>query len=185
MLADHIGVPQLRDLASRSEQIATQVSVRDMSRLLDLVHSAEDGDAQMLKHKLNVKLVFLGGMQGFPEISCKVSGQLDITCQRCLGALDWPIDIDTHLVVVESEADLEKVVEPYDAVVADEHGVDFIGVIEDELLASLPLAPMHDDLDKCDVDKSIYGDVPEDKVESEVSRPFADLASLLGKDQKP
>ena len=116
MLADHIGVPQLRDLASRSEQIVDKVDVRDMSRVGDLLHSAQDSGLDTASGKLNIEIGFHGGMQGFPEISLKVSGKLAISCQRCLGLLEWPVDLGFHLVVVESDSDLDSIAEPYDAV---------------------------------------------------------------------
>ena len=114
MLAEHFGVPQLRDLASRSEQIVDKVAVRDMSRIVELLHSAGAAEAGGADELLDVAVVFHGGMQGFPEIELQVTGQLGISCQRCLGFLDWAVNLDSHLVVVESEQDLENIVEPFD-----------------------------------------------------------------------
>lgn len=185
MLADHIGVPQLRDLASRSEQIVDKVAVRDMSRVVDLLHAAHGGHPGNATGNLFVEIEFHGGMQGFPEIGMKVSGTLGISCQRCLGLLNWPVDLDFHLVVVESDSDLDNIAEPFDAVVAGEHGVQMVGVIEDELLASLPLAPVHEDAGDCDTDVSLRESEDKKGQDDDVNRPFADLASLMEKSPKP
>ncbi|MBS94309.1 MAG: hypothetical protein CL799_07715 [Chromatiales bacterium] len=185
MLADHIGVPQLRDLASRSEQIVDKVDVRDMSRVGDLLHSAQDSGLDTASGKLNIEIGFHGGMQGFPEISLKVSGKLAISCQRCLGLLEWPVDLGFHLVVVESDSDLDSIAEPYDAVVAGEHGVQLVSVIEDELLASLPLAPVHEGADACKSNASETEAEQDKGQEGDVNRPFSELASLMGKSGKP
>jgi uncharacterized protein len=184
MLADHIGVPQLRDLASRSEQIVDIVDIRDMSRVGDLLHSAKGSSLDNPAGKLNVEVGFHGGMQGSPEISLKVSGMLAISCQRCLGLLERPVDLDFHLVVVESDSDLDNIAEPYDAVVAGEHGVQLVKVIEDELLASLPLAPVHEDTDDCIADKNLLNKEQDEDQAEEVNRPFSELASLMGKSPK-
>jgi uncharacterized protein len=178
MLADHIGVPQLRDLASRSEQLTDSIRLGGMSRLASLLHSGAD----LTDKELIVRVEFLGGMQGFPEISGHLSGSLDIRCQRCLGSLNWPVDLDFHLVVVGSEADVDEVAEPFDAVIAGEHGVQLMEVIEDELLSSLPLAPMHTNVANCETSAElrIISDVSDNAVvENETNKPFGNLAALI------
>ncbi len=90
------------------------------------------------------------------------------------------MQLDFHLIVVESEGDTEKVIEPFDVVVAGEHGIKLIEVIEDELLGSLPIAPMHEDAKECDpaASQHLMAD-PEHPEETELNKPFADLADLM------
>ncbi len=178
MLADHIGLPQLRELASRSEQVTDSIRLGGMSRLASLLHSGAD----LTDKELNVRIEFLGGMQGFPEISGHLSGSLDIRCQRCLGSLNWPVDFEFHLVVVGSEADVDEVAEPFDAVIAGEHGIQLMEVIEDELLSSLPLAPMHSNVEKCETSaavRNISKVFDSDADENETNKPFGKLAALI------
>ena len=184
MLADHIGIPQLRDLASRSEQVNSPIRVTAMPRLAGLLHP----DIEPADKELDVRLEFLGGIlggiQGFPEIKGHVTGSLDIYCQRCLAALNWPVDIDFRVVVIASEADFDEVSEPFDTVVAGEQGIRLAEVIEDELIGSLPLAPMHMDLASCETSigvkfTDIDSEPSEPDSEAEMNRPFGDLASLL------
>ena len=110
MLADHIGVSQLRDLAGRSEHYAESIPVGGMDRLAGLLHP----DAALKDRQLGLRIEFLGGMQGFPELSGHIEGSLNIVCQRCLGSLEWPVDLDFRLVVIGSEADFDEVVEPFE-----------------------------------------------------------------------
>jgi uncharacterized protein len=180
MLADHIGIPQLRDLASRSEQVNSPIRVTDMPRLAGLLHP----DIEPADKELDVRLEFLGGMQDFPEIKGHVTGSLDIYCQRCLAALNWPVDIDFQIVVIASEADFDEVAEPFDTVVASEHGIQLTEVIEDELIGGLPLAPMHMDLASCETSigvkfTNIDSESSESDSEAKTNRPFGDLAGLL------
>jgi uncharacterized protein len=188
MLADHIGVPQLRDLASRSEQIRESIGLGKMTRLAELLF---DSDTQA-DRELEVQIDLLAGMQGFPEISGQVKGSLDICCQRCLGSLVWPVEIDFHLVIVGSETDYDEVAEPFDTLVAGEHGVSLTSIIEDELIASLPLAPMHPGNGVCEITATTAGKAEEKAVEnqesgesaeSEVHRPFANLDALMKDDE--
>lgn len=184
MLADHIGIPQLREMASRSEQVSGEIGPKDLSRLSSLLYS--DADHQ----RIDVQLSFHRGPQGFPEIAGKASGSIELRCQRCLGALDWPVELNFQLVVVESESDIDEIARPFDAVVAGEHGIDLAKLVEDELLGSLPLAPMHENFDGCrapvfsefcDVDVK-QADADETSVldsEAETHRPFAGLAAMM------
>ncbi|MCP4832154.1 MAG: hypothetical protein GY886_08080 [Gammaproteobacteria bacterium] len=185
MLTDHIGIPQLRDLASRSEQVNNSIRVTDMPRLAELLHP----DIEPADKALEVKIKFLGGPQGalqdFPVIQGHLKGSLDIHCQRCLGPLAWPADIKFRLTVIGSIGDLDKVAEPFDAIVAGEHGMQLKDVLEDELLGSLPLAPMHADITNCAsaigvefIENDIESSVPD----SDTNRPFEGLAGLLKPD---
>ena len=181
MLADHLGVPQLRDLASRSEKYLDKVPVIEMTRLADVLHP----DSQLQNTNLDLQIEFLGGMQGFPELSGHVGGSLDIMCQRCLGSLEWPVEIDFRLVVVGSEADFEEVAEPFDAVIAGEHGIRLSEIVEDELLGSLPLAPMHEKADSCELNENMDLVAEEPAGGEEMNRPFGNLADLLEEASEP
>ncbi len=183
MLTDHIGIPQLRDMANRSEQVSGEIGPNNLSRLASLLYS--DADQQ----RIEVQLSFHRGAQGFPEISGKVSGSVELRCQRCLGALVWPVDLEFRLLVVESENDVDEIAEPFDSVVAGEHGLDLLSLIEDEVLGSLPLAPMHEADAVCKTpdfsggdrtDKQVDADIAsESKFEADTHRPFSGLAAMF------
>jgi len=189
MLLAHIGIPKLRDMAKRSEEIADEIELTELSRLASMQHP--DGH----NRKIDVRIRFRDGAQGFPEISGTISGLLELTCQRCLGALDWPLELGFQLAVVESEEDIEKVAEPFDTLMAGEHGVVFAEIIEDEVLSSLPLAPAHADVADCaDAEmlktKIVYkkagvGEDFDGEATDEMNQPFAELAAMLKHEADP
>jgi len=184
MLVDHIGIPQLRDMAKRSEEIAGELGLNQFPRLAALLApEAGASDSQV-----DVRFRFRNGVQGFPEISGTVSGVLELSCQRCLGALEWPLELAFQLAVVESDADIEEVAEPFDTLVAGEHGIRLAEVIEDELLSSLPLAPVHQSIADCtDAElletKIVYkrddSEAEAGEAEADTNQPFAGLAAML------
>ena len=179
MLADYIGVPQLRDLAGRSEHVSETITTDSMPRLAGLLYSSDAGSVK----PLGIELRFAMGAEGFPEVNGHINGSVSIVCQRCLGQLNWPVDLDFRLIVVDREADSETVAEPFDAVVAGEHGIALGEVIEDELLGALPLAPVHETLEECEQNVGqhlIKEDVGEEQ--EQLNTPFAGLADLLGKE---
>ena len=86
-------------------------------------------------------------------------------------------------MVVRSERDCEKLADAFDAIIAGEEGVRLLDAIEDEVLASLPLAPMHRDAGECQhlKNEAIAIVEQEDLEIVDTTRPFADLAALIDK----
>ena len=109
--------------------------------------------------------------QGRPALRLRVSGALQLTCQRCLGALEHPLRVDALLMLFESEGEIDAV--PIDAeapdgiVAAKEMAVR--DLIEEEVLLAIPYAPRHEG---CRTGADDAG-LPR-------TRPFADLRTLLG-----
>jgi uncharacterized protein len=182
MLAEHIRITHLREMASHAESIKTEISVSAMPRVAELFHPEANADKQRLTLDIGFKQSS-GVDPGFPEIDGVLDVALELTCQRCLGLLHWPSQLKFKLIVVGNEADTQRLVEPCDSVVAGEVGIRLLTVVEDEILGSLPLAPMHSDADECTrnetlaVAESLAAE--ESTVEPEINRPFERLAELL------
>ena len=86
------------------------------------------------------------GMRHRPFIKLDVTGALVLRCERCLQALDWPLEVHSLLWLAKNdeEADAAPVDEDeYDPVVGSE-SFDLNGLIEDEILLNLPLPPKHE-----------------------------------------
>jgi uncharacterized protein len=69
-----------------------------------------------------------------------------VTCQRCLSDFAYPVDHRTLAVLArsESEADALDEASDHEVVVAD-RPLDPAQLVEDELLLTLPFAPMHEE----------------------------------------
>lgn len=79
---------------------------------------------------------------------CLVKGRLEMICQRCLKPVEITLESDRVLYLSGSEKDAERLEtvladEDMDVIVAGQ-SLDLAGVIEDEVLLSLPLVPMHE-----------------------------------------
>lgn len=86
--------------------------------------------------------------RGRPRLHCKVQAEVEVQCQRCLKPLGVVIESDRllYLAAGEEEADRLDVVladDETDVMVAGQT-LDLAGVIEDEVLLSLPIVPMHE-----------------------------------------
>ncbi len=179
MLADRIGIPQLREMAGRSERVVADIELSELQRIADLL-SRESADGS---YRLRIEAQFADHGRGYPELECHVSGRLPLDCQRCLGLLDWNIDLDFRLAIVQSDAELDTVTDRFDAIVADEHGFSLADAVSDEVLGSLPLAPVHADSNRCVTDSEYIRAklvaTPAEHEPEQVNRPFADLDVLV------
>jgi uncharacterized protein len=84
--------------------------------------------------------------QGRPALRLRVDGALQFVCQRCLGALEYPLHIEVSLQLAATQAEIDA--DPLEAegperIVASRE-MPVRELIEDELLLALPLAPRHE-----------------------------------------
>lgn len=113
-----------------------------------------------------------------------LSGTLDTTvkaaCQRCLQEMDLDLHSTLTLFVVDKEEDLQQLRDDQDGVVMPEDGnLDVLALIEDELLLSLPMIPMHDDTACNQVLNALKEAGPNGEAVAESRpNPFAVLAGL-------
>ncbi|NCT83570.1 MAG: DUF177 domain-containing protein [Comamonadaceae bacterium] len=102
------------------------------------------------------------------------SGQVALTCQRCLKPVVEDMAIDRWIRFVDTEAEAAALdVDSDDDVLALPRHLDARELIEDEMLLALPLVPRHE---VCP-EPLTHADVEEVEVE-ERPNPFAKLAAL-------
>ena len=78
-------------------------------------------------------------------LSLDVSGVLHLQCQRCLGTLDYPLRFSNRLVLVQPGEAAAGGFEAEDAEwIEASSALDAAGLIEEEILLSLPYAPRHE-----------------------------------------
>jgi uncharacterized protein len=112
-------------------------------------------------------------------------GTLDVpvtvVCQRCLQQMPLQLHSRLALLVVEDEAELQELEVEDDAVALCEGQLDLPALIEDELILSLPLVPLHDDTN-CNAVLAAFKEAGSGKEAR--PNPFAILAGLAGKKDK-
>lgn len=175
MPAQHIGPAELVELANRGESRSLSIDAAALPRLAAVL-SADNERPEPLRASVD----FRRGANGQPELHITVRGALGVTCQRCLQLMRRDVDIDVNLQVFASEAEALGALDPFDSVTFDADGLDLLAIIEDEVLADLPLAPVHEVRGECGTIAT--GDRPDDnKAPSEkMHRPFAALDGMLG-----
>jgi uncharacterized protein len=119
------------------------------------------------------------GEAGKPGLRLRVSGRLDLRCQRCLAEVDFECAIDSRLLLTlpgENEIDewpageLEaEWLDQYDAIPASRE-LSVLTLVEDEVLLALPIVPRHADC--------LLPVAEEAGIEESEPSPFAALAGL-------
>lgn len=160
-----VAIHKLREWAARRHRLEASFPVSDSARLADYCRNGGSGE------RFDATWSFETGLEGFPRVRVQARGALQIACQRCLAPLRIPVGVDCRLTVVGSESDIRDVSSPYDTVVAGPGGLALGTILEDEILTSLPMAPVHD---QCPVSR-------EAEVHSspDACRPLAGLGALL------
>ena len=85
---------------------------------------------------------------GRPAIAIELGGSVPLECQRCLTTMTWPVQQRTVTLLATSEAEGDALDEgSEDEVLVASEPLDALVLVEDELLLSLPYAPVHADGD--------------------------------------
>lgn len=85
--------------------------------------------------------------ENYVYIHGSVEAVLHLQCQRCLQPMEHKIYSEFSLSPVQDANDAATLPECYEAVLMDQDRVSALRIVEDELILSLPIAPMHENED--------------------------------------
>ena len=117
--------------------------------------------------------------QGLRYIIGRLQTGIALICQRCLGPLQWPLDIAVSLALVRNEMMADRLPEQYEPLVVADGLIRVADLVEDELLLALPLIPQHDQIQQCETHVGQASSASEPVPDAKQRQPFAVLASLL------
>ena len=85
-----------------------------------------------------------GDQRGGLSLQLTISGEVELTCQRCLGGMRHAVQIERIVHLARNETELERLdaLPGSDAILVGET-LNLVDLVEDEVLLGLPLAPMH------------------------------------------
>jgi uncharacterized protein len=112
--------------------------VAGFERLRDVLRT-DDG-------ALQYELLGVPEERGRPALRLRVVGTLQLMCQRCLGALEFPLHIETSLLLAATQAEVDAeplAAEGPEQIVAGRE-MPVCELVEDEVLLAIPLAPRHE-----------------------------------------
>ena len=103
-----------------------------------------------------------------------------LACQRCGKPFPHHVHTTYCFSPVRSDEQAEALPEAYEPIEVNEFGeIDLLAMVEDEIILSLPVVPVHDS-EHCEVSEAdmVFGELPD---EAQKPNPFAVLASLKRK----
>jgi uncharacterized protein len=110
---------------------------------------SEVADFPRLAHEftqgaLFCRVVGRADQRGSLSLHVAVIGEVKLTCQRCLGGMPYTVAVERTLYLARNEDELERLdaLPDSDAIQPGET-LSLVELVEDEVLLSLPLAPMH------------------------------------------
>ncbi len=156
------------EFARRGAALQGKIAIAELVRVQEHLLANQGEVNYTLSGKMGAKSEFL--------LELGVDGQLTLRCQRCLEALEFPLHIDATLKVIVGGSEFELPDDEDEAVdsIPANVAMDVQALIEDEILLSLPISPLHPP-GVCQADGATK------PVLEEKTNPFGALAALKGK----
>ncbi len=156
--------------ADNSLSLSGMLLIKDMPRLCSSL-SSDEGD-------VNVDLTFGVDEEGLRYLKGHMTTCLMLECQRCLESFRYEIIGDFMLGIVRTEKEADRLPERYDPLLVPDLSLVISEMVEDELIVSLPIVPMHE-VNHCKATQSFEVSSSDAIVEKE--NPFKVIESLRSK----
>ena len=119
--------------------------------------------------------VRFGRHSGIAVADLSLQGEAMLRCQRCMQPMRWPVRSAVRVALVASAAEADALPGEIEPVLAPEGRLRIAELVEEELLLTLPIVPLHESAD-C----AAPGEPPGPQAAHEPAvRPFARLGELL------
>jgi uncharacterized protein len=155
---------QIQKEVSRGGYYQGRIEVSDLARLSEFLLS----DQAIIEVEFSISQ----SDYGTPIVQGRLETNLAVECQRCLEAMEIPLQIDFKLLV---DADDDMIaVSSLDTVYSEEGTISIFEVVEDEIILGLPLVIMHEDV-ACN---EFWQTQEQDPEQATKENPFSVLAKL-------
>ena len=165
----------LRNIQASSTVYSGQVEAKEYKRFSQLLV-----DSSSL---VDVDISFLNREDSILVMNLKLSGCFLLTCERCFESVQFSINKEYNYFICHKwkENNLKQIPVDYDLLEVESESLELSLLIEDELILSLPFAPLHDSAD-CEKPVKIITDISrDDKDKEKSSNPFSVLEKIRRK----
>ncbi|MBV8741695.1 MAG: DUF177 domain-containing protein [Sinobacteraceae bacterium] len=123
--------------------------------------------------------VHFGRDMGLAVADLTLDGTAVVTCQRCLQAMDEPVNSAVRIALVTTQADVARVPEHLEPVLAADGRISIGELVEEELLLALPIVSTHAQPAACAAGADASPDGRSGEQPQQTQRPFEKLAELF------
>ena len=176
MLDQKLFFKDLLDHSSGKLELSETLEVRMMPRLFKMINHDDQAGHILINAllKLNDQLN--------PCISGQIEADLTLTCQRCLGHIEWSEKIEYSINFING-SEAQEVRDNVDYISINDEGIILLDTLEDEVLTSIPMSIMHKNIELCEnIDKLSMFLRSSDEKTVKKNKPFTDLSEIMGKD---
>ena len=141
--ADPSALRRIDFCAPQSYKGAGFLGITALPRVAEEASSIEPGDG--FHWQIKTHFVDSPGSEPLQIVELEVKGRIHLVCQSCLQDCGLDLAQESRFVMVATEAEADAFPiedDQQEALVASQH-FDLLGLIEDEILLSLPLIPKH------------------------------------------
>ncbi len=131
----------LEALADRETVLSGEIELRQLTRLLEIVHSA--------RGTIQASLKFYRHAISSVAVDLAFDSVLELTCQRCLEPLVQDVSERVSLTLLEPRSTSGEIANEGEVVVLTDGKFNPAALLEDELILSLPISPRHTEIDEC------------------------------------
>ncbi len=156
-------------LADKRGELKGQIPVSSLDRLADVLFSDTGAVAVNL---------FFGREGRLAKVEGQIEAVLELECQNCLQAVQWPVKSSIKLGIVTSIDQADRLPEDYEPLLVDEGKTLLKNIIEDELLLILPTFPKHQHLCLGQKPSNKQAEFLLDEQPSPTENPFSILAKF-------
>jgi uncharacterized protein len=122
-------------IALSGEILSGEVFLKFMTRLSEFTEIHDE----LAKYNLE----FLKCDNGITQIRGEISTSLISLCQRCLINFTLNIDIPVSIGIIKNEEDIALLPDDLEPFLVEDDTISLLKLIEDEILLSLPISPLH------------------------------------------
>jgi uncharacterized protein len=155
-------------LADRQAEVAFEIPLDQMPRVREQFASAAGRVQGIARFRREA---------GFRVADVEMTGTAQVVCQRCLEPMQVPIEGSAHVALIVSENEADRVPPEFETVHVPENRIRVRDLVEEELLLTLPISPLHEDAKECGVKSEPAA--PDEAPVHETQRPFEQLGELL------
>ena len=169
-MIDHL--PDRLDLfaaAAAGCELQGRILLNRLERVLPSLLSS-DGELQ-------VTMKFGKDEDGTHYLSGTIQGNTVLECQRCLGSMNFPLELKFRLGLVHDHESAKRLPEKYEPLLLTGEPACIADVISDEVLLALPFVSLHDANGEC---RELLADYQAPEIEQRTN-PFAVLKQLKQK----
>jgi uncharacterized protein len=173
------GASKLRDVRKLSDARAILELDVPVSELPGLPVQLLAGGGPLHLH------VQFGREQSHMMAQVALRGELQLVCQRCMGAMSWRVDSSSPVLLIEAESQADGAPVEWETYLAVEGRVSLGALAAEELLLALPIVPLHANAADCGAAASLVMTPEPNAPVHDMAKPFADLRALLEGSAKP